>query len=630
MVGCGYGRRMRRSPVPVVLVGLALVVGACSAGAPDVVTERADAEGGAVTGETATEPVTTESAEPPDDPDTTDPGAVDPDTTGPDTAEPTPESDDRMMLDWAPCDVDAADPFTTIECATLRVPIDHADPTSSTIDIAVARVPASGSPSERIGSLVFNPGGPGGSGIEILEFLPLTMSGEISRRFDLVGFDPRGVAASTAVECPVEFDDAITLLPAGDDAGWEQLVAATQDDLASCTDESIDIAPYLGTNNAARDLDVLREALGDDQLSYVGYSYGTRLGATYAELFPRRVRALVLDAGVKPTDDFDELDGEQGNGFDSALENFAAACDADADCVLRDLGPTLEVYRDLVDEIAEVGSFPTDDPDRRLEPGELALGVVASLYSKETWPFLAQALFVAEVEQDGSLLQALGDRLVGRQPDGSYDNSQMAGWFINCADDPERPTLDEQRAAAEEAAARSTYFGDLLRADTGCVGIPESAEPLLIGTAEGAAPIVVIGNTGDPATPFEWSVELADTLESAVLYRVEAEGHTAYGSIDCVTDDIDAYLVDLVVPADGAGCSDNADADFFVPAADSDVGQVLAFFDCLRENGADIPEFTTADLIADPTLDSILGELDFGDPDLIVAVDACFDLIPDI
>jgi pimeloyl-ACP methyl ester carboxylesterase len=603
---------------PLVVV---IVAAGCAGGDPHVSSERSDEVGGA--------PSATDAS-----PGSSDPGPSDtaPADSGPADTSPAPGSTDpgtgrveRSSLDWTGC-ADRADLVVALECATLVVPLDHTAPDGPTIDISVGRVRATGS--DPIGSLVFNPGGPGGSGVEILGFLATSMSPEITERFDLVSFDPRGVGVSTAIDCDIQIDDAVTLLAEGDDAGWNDLIDANAADLASCTTDALALAPYVGTNNAARDLDLLRAALGDETLSYVGYSYGTRLGATYAELFPERVRALVLDAAVKPTDDFAELDREQAGGFDRALEHFAAACDSDPDCVLGDVGPTLDVLTGLVGEIEEVGSFPTDDGDRRLLPGELKLGVASALYSKESWPFLAQALFVAEAQQDGSLLQSLGDLLVGRRPDGTYDNSQVANHFINCADDPARPTAEQQRTQAAESAADSTYFDDLLRASTGCLGVPAAIDPLIIGPATGAAPIVVIGNTGDPATPYEWSVELADSLDSAVLYTVEAEGHTAYGSIGCVAADIDAYLIDLVVPGDGAGCSDNADADFFLPPGESDVDQIFAFFDCVRDNGLDIPEFTEADLLADPTLETILGELDLGDPALFTSIAPCLDLIP--
>ena len=530
-------------------------------------------------------------------------------------------------LEWTSCEDDVG--VVDTECATLQVPLDHGDPDGAAIDIAIARVVA-GEPARRIGSLVFNPGGPGGSGVEFLTQAALLMPSEIAARFDLVGFDPRGVGASTAVVCDVPIDDSTVLLDEGDDAAYAAMVEQQAEDLAACTDASLDLAPFLGTNHAARDLDRLRAALGDDALSYVGYSYGTRLGATYAELFPDNVRALVLDAAVKPTTDLLELDLGQAEGFDRALRNFAEACDADTDCLLQELGPTLDVIADLRREIADVESFPTDDGARILTPGELDLGIIAALYSKDAWPFLAQALSTAEVDQDGTLLQVLGDGLAGRRADGTYDNSGVANTFINCADVTDRPDLEQVRSDAEQAAAGSEFFGDLLRGSTGCLGVPPTDEALTIGSAAAAAPILVLGNTGDPATPYEWSVELADVLESAVLYTVEAEGHTAFGTIACVTETVVDYLVELAVPAPGASCSDNATADFFVPAGESEVEQIVSLFACLRENGADVPEFTIADVLADPTGEELFDALDVSDPALLDAAAECQDLLPQL
>ena len=232
--------------------------------------------------------------------------AVEPDPSVPATSEPGTGS-----IEWGPC-VDAPAAPVDVECGSITVPLDYDAPDGRLIDIAVARVPTVYD-DERIGSLVLNPGGPGASGIDFLQTVALVMPEEISRRFDLVSFDPRGVGASTAVECDIAFDDDITLLDEGDDAGWDALVAEAEGQASTCTSDTLEIGSWLGTNNAARDLDEIREALGDDRLSYVGFSYGTRLGATYAELFPDKVRAFVLDGAVKPTDDFTELDAEQGS-----------------------------------------------------------------------------------------------------------------------------------------------------------------------------------------------------------------------------------------------------------------------------------------------------------------------------
>jgi len=557
---------------------------------------------------------------------------TEPDEPGPSSGEPDAEEppgsatgpEPASTIDWASC-ADAGNTVVELDCATLQVPLDHTDPGGDRIDLALARVPATGS--DVIGSLVFNPGGPGASGIDFLASAAVVVPAELAARFDLVAFDPRGVGRSTSLVCDNDLDDEIVLLEEGDDEGWADLVAEAEEFPSTCTDPTLDLAPWVGTNNAARDLDLIRDAVGDEQLSYVGFSYGTRLGATYAELFPGNVRALVLDGGVKPTDDLDELDLGQAEGFDLAFGNFAAACDADDDCALADVGPTRDVYEGLVAEIADEGTFPAND-GRVLTPGELQLGVVAALYSTQTWPILADALELADEDQDGSLLQALADTLLGRRPDGTYDNSQVANGFVNCADDPSRPPVGEVREAANEAAARSELFDDLLRADTGCIGAPDPVDPLVIGPAAGSAPILVIGTTGDPATPYEWSVELADSLASAVLFSVEGEGHTAFLSIDCVEPVVVDYLVDLEVPSADSGCSDEAAGDVFPPTGDSELDQLIVFFDCLRDNGADVPELSAADVLADPSGETLLDALDPSDPAFVEAVLACEDLIP--
>ncbi len=595
---------MRRPAFAVSAVALALSAGCASSGAPDASESNRSPEGGSVASDDADE-------------------SADSSTT-PDEAHDDDSQDGTLA--WSPCEEQG--PIAQTECATLTVPLDHSEPDGETIEIAVARVATDAD--DRIGSLVFNPGGPGGSGIDFLDQAVAIVPPDVAARFDLVGFDPRGVGDSASLDCDVRIDDNVSLLADGDDEGWQALVDEAESIDEDCTAATLDLAPYVGTNNAARDLDLLREALGDDGLSYVGYSYGTRLGATYAELFPENVRALVLDAAVKPTTDSHELDVDQPGGFDRALENFAAACDDDEDCILRDVGPTLDVIADLRAEIADVGSFETDDPDRVLTPGEFDLGIVASLYSKEAWPFLAQALFVADAQQDGTLLQILGDQYAGRQPDGTYDNSQVANGFINCADDPERFDVTEVRRLSDEAADRSTYFDDLLRASTGCLEIEPALDPLTIGPAQGAPPILVIGNSGDPATPYEWSQALAESLDSAVLYTVEAEGHTAYGSIECVADDVNAYLIDLTVPAEGASCSDNATADFFVPEGESEVGLIISLFDCLRENGLDVPEIDVADVLADPSGETFTEFLDPTDPAFVAAIAECSDIVEDL
>jgi pimeloyl-ACP methyl ester carboxylesterase len=561
------------------------------------------------------------------DPTTSDPATSDPATSDPATSDPTSDPAAEPGFEVAPADWADCDTPTGFECASIEVPLDHAEPAGPTIPIALIRRPATGD--DRIGSVVFNPGGPGGSGLKYLELAVLGIPGEVADRFDLVSFDPRGVGASAAVRCELVRDDGVHLVADDDRATWEALRAEQVDQAETCTTTPAGIAAHLGTNAAARDLDLIRAAIGDEQLTYVGFSYGTRLGAAYAELFPDRIRALVLDGAVSPSTDFAALAADQGAAFDAALVAFAAACDADADCLLRELGPTLDVIAAVRDEIREVGTFETDEPARALTPGELDLGIVSALYSQAAWPFLAQAIYLADTVADGTLFQVLTDLYLGRQLDGTYTNQIEAGNFINCADDSARPALDEVWAEADAIADGSEHFGELLRASFGCVGTPDPIDPLRLGRAAGAPPILVIGTTGDPATPYEWATQLAEFLDSGVLYTVEGEGHTAYTSIECVTAVVNDYLIELTVPDPGGSCVDASDPDaIFLPAGESEVELVITFFECLAENGADVPPLSTADVLRDPSGETLLADIDFNDPATVAAVAACQSLLP--
>ncbi len=601
-----HGRR--RSPSIALALGLAgLVAAGCSVSA-DVQSLKADAVGSPRDGD--------------DHPDVSPDDGEDGPGTGAD-ADADDSATGSGTLDWSRCGGRNILTFG-FQCATLEVPLDYGDPDGEQIEIALTRVRATGN--DRIGSLLFNPGGPGGSGIDFLTAAASRVPPELAARFDLVSFDPRGVGASSAIECDVDLDDT-PALAAGDDAAWVALVSDAERQAEQCTEASNALARFVGTNSAARDLDEIREALGDDQLSYVGFSYGTRLGAVYAELFPDRVRALVLDGAVKPTSDLAELSAGQGPAFDNAFERFAATCDADADCPLT--APATDVYTTLRQRLGDDATIPVADPARALTLGELELSVAAGMYSTQTWPIVAQGLDEADAG-DASILQALADAYLGRRPDGSYDATQAAGSAINCADDPNRPPPDEVRRRADAVAASSIWFDGFLRASTGCIGAAEAIDPVTYGPASGAAPMLVIGTTNDPATPYEWAIELADLLESAVLYRVDGDGHTAFLSSPCVDDVVVRYLVDLELPGDGASCADDAETDPFPPPGESEFDRVLALFDCLREHGVDIPDMTIGDLVADPSGESLLDVLDPTDPDFVRAAFSCQDLLADL
>ena len=442
-----------------------------------------------------------------------------------------------------------------LECATLQVPLDHAAPGGRTIGIALNRRRAT-DPGRRIGSVLVNPGGPGASGVENLPIIASRLSSEVRARFDIIGFDPRGVGQSAPVRClPTrELEAYFATDPSPDDEGEKaNLVRMVEQFVAGCKQRSGDLLPHLGTPDAARDMDLIRAAVGDEKLTFVGFSYGTSLGATYAELFPDRVRALLLDAAVDPALDTMALNRAQAESFDRVLEAFAADCRAKPRCAWQPPGgPSKAAFLALA---ARVDARPVPAGRRRVGPGEFLVGAAAFLYSRQTWTQLAQGL--AQAEAGNASLVLLGfDTLVERRPDGSYSNSQEANVAINCLDNPAPRDVGAYERAAADAARTAPAFGPAL-AWAGLVcglwPVPPTgkAEPL---QAPGSPPILVVGTTNDPATPFAWSEALARQLPQGRLLRHEGEGHTAYGENRCVSRIGDAYLLTLELPRGELRC----------------------------------------------------------------------------
>ncbi|RMI13055.1 alpha/beta hydrolase [Cellulomonas triticagri] len=454
-----------------------------------------------------------------------------------------------QQLDWQPCG--------DLECATLVVPMDYDEPDGDTVEIAVSRHAATG---DRLGSLLINPGGPGASGIDALSSIAVPSFGaEVVERYDLVGFDPRGVGASSAVAC-VDGPGMDTVTSSDFDFATDEGIAAAEamwaDFGAQCLANTGPLLEHVDTVSAARDMDVLRAVLGDEQLTYVGYSYGTQLGATYAALFPEQVGRLVLDGALDPTLSSQELSAGQAGGFENALRAYVADCQAGSACPLDgDVEDGLAQVKTLLDR-ARTSPLPASG-DRRLT-GQLAFsGIALPLYNEQSWPALTQGLSAA-LDGNGAVLLQLADIYNDRNADGTYaTNSMEAFWSIGCADD--RGTTDpaEMRAQAAEieqvAPTVGSYFGfgGVLCANW---PVPE-AGGLDDYSAAGADPILVIGTTNDPATPYQWAESLAQTLDSGTLLTYEGEGHTAYGrSNACIGDAVDAYLIDGTVPADGTRC----------------------------------------------------------------------------
>jgi len=456
-----------------------------------------------------------------------------------------------QSLEWEPC----RDEF---ECATARVPLDYDAPDGEVVELALLRAPATGD--ERIGSLLVNPGGPGGSGIDYAT-TPV-VNDAVRERYDVVGFDPRGVGESTPVDClsDADLDEFVSSDGSPDDAAEVMLLEAQATGLAGgCATRAAAMLPHLGTSDVARDVDVLRAALGDEQLNYLGKSYGTSIGALYAEQFPDRVGRVVLDGAIDPALTGPELAFGQAEGFERALDSYLAYCLDGDECPLgrieTEARSTLANLLDVIDATP----LATGDESRPLTQGLAVRGIALPLYltPEEGYPVLSLALDDA-LAGDGAALLTLADLYMFRNPDGTYDgNTNEVSYAVNCVDRPHPASIAEIEAALPEFEAASPIFGSFLVWDElPCVlwPVPPAVEAAPV-SASGAAPIVVVGTTGDPATPYEWGESLARQLESGVLVSYEGSVHTAYreGS-ECVDEAVDTYLLEGTAPDDGLQC----------------------------------------------------------------------------
>jgi pimeloyl-ACP methyl ester carboxylesterase len=411
--------------------------------------------------------------------------------------------------------------------------------------------------------LFVNPGGPGFGASDLAAQADLIYDQPLLRAFDIIGIDPRGTGRSEpAIDCVDDYDPTFGIETGPDDDAENQaLEAAATAFTAACVERSGALLQHVTTVDTAIDMDLVRRALGEATVSYFGWSYGTQLGATWATLFPSTVRAAVLDGAVDPT--VGRVDGlvQQAAGFDASLTAFLADCSADPTCAFHSGGAAESAFADLLVEI-ETTVIPTSIGRPDLNQGVFEVGVAQALYSDSSWPQLARALADA-TDGDGSGMLALYDNYFGRYPDGSYGDELEAYFAITCGDDPAGD--DRTAALAEAAADRSAFLVASPRIGTSaayevviCASFPTGANGAGTGgfevTGAGAGEIVVVGNTGDPATPFEGSRRMADTLERGVFVAVEADQHTAYGLNRCIDGTIDRYLVDLAVPEPGLTC----------------------------------------------------------------------------
>jgi pimeloyl-ACP methyl ester carboxylesterase len=483
-----------------------------------------------------------------------------PDTTPLSTASPTPDTTGiaadllpfySQTLDWKTCS-------KTFQCTDVRAPLDWSDPGKGEISLAIIRARATSG--HAIGSLLMDPGGPGVSGVAFLrDSLAFAVDKKVRADYDVIGIDPRGVGDSTAVKCynAAGMDSYLfDIVPAqrGSDAWTRALKDENRAFGEACNANSHGILPYITTPNAARDLDLLRGVLGDTKLNYLGYSYGTFLGATYAELFPDRVGRLVLDGAVDPSITSIDLDTEQGVGFESAARAYMADCLKGRNCPFR--GTVDQALNDLGTLLASLDAHPLTASDgRQLGADSMMTAIFLTLYSQDSWKYLTKALSDALAGKP-DVAFILADTYYNRQ-DGEYlTNETEAFRAYNCMDYPHDETPEQKAASEKTLAEKAPTFAPYLTGPNPCEdwAYPATGKPHRI-TAEGAAPIVVVGTTNDPATPYKWAVSLADQLSSGVLVTRVGEGHTGYNKGNsCVDNAVDQYFLKGTVPQDGLRC----------------------------------------------------------------------------
>ena len=489
---------------------------------------------------------------------------------GDSTAEPTatsttPAEPEAAPIEWSDCDAQiqplvAGQPGSErdilFECGRTEVPISYDEPGGATLPLFLVRAVAAGQ-TERIGSLVVNPGGPGGSGADAAIGLALTLPEDVLRRFDVVGFDPRGVGLSTPVECiPADLKEQLVAAePRPTTAEQLDATFALSDEVAEgCAEEYGEALGTFNTVDTARDMDQLRESLGDEQLTYLGYSYGTTLGSTYAELFPDRVRAMVLDAAVDPDTDVAADAEAYAAGLEAGFNSFAANCTGlIAGCPLGD-----DPRRFLEEVLAQAAGAPIPSSQvgetRQATPGVVLTAVRAALSDTASWPQLAQGLRAAR-DGDSKALFSLADEVTGRLDQDSWSNLLDARIAINCADTEETVEEDRIRELTAQWSGQYPLFGAGAAAGLyTCTTWDADRTPVPERDAAGSAPILVIGNSGDPVTPLPGAVDMAEDLESGVLLTWQGQGHTSYPKTDCVTAAVNSYLIDGVAPVDGLTC----------------------------------------------------------------------------
>jgi pimeloyl-ACP methyl ester carboxylesterase len=465
---------------------------------------------------------------------------------------------------WSSCTAQAMKlyskfpPNLTAQCGTVKVPQDWGTAKDGkatdgkTFDIALMRI-RSTNQHDRIGSVVMNPGGPGGSGIDYLPYL----AGQVSpllERFDLVSFDPRGVGRSAPVECISDADldasfgyepDPVT------DASFQGAIALSKKIADSCAAKYGPTLTDFSTEEAARDMDAIRSGLGEQKLNYLGFSYGTLLGAVYAELFGKNIRSMVLDGAVDPKQTPVESTEGQALGFERAFANFTTWCKQNtAKCPI-----SADPRGAVVAAVDKARTAPVKGTDgRTATAGWVFYAVVSTMYSQDSWQYLAQG--ISDLNKGNPrFVFLLADSYAERDDQGHYKNLFDANNAVNCVDSASYPTVDQVRALQATWRTKYPLFGAPLALGLATCSVwPAKKDPYPVGPAVGAPPIVVVGTKGDPATPYESTAKLADMLGTGTVVTWDGEGHTAYPETPCIRKAIDSYFIDLKVPAKGLTC----------------------------------------------------------------------------
>ncbi|WP_051830237.1 MULTISPECIES: alpha/beta hydrolase [Streptomyces] len=504
--------------------------------------------------------------------------AASPSTTPTPTPRPTGEADPALkpfygqQITWAACPADpkaaeAKIDISGLQCGRLHVPLDYTNPATDAIDLALIRYPAA-KPDQRVGSLMVNPGGPGGSGVEMVKYGTKDFAGALHDRFDVIGFDPRGTGDSSPVVC---YDDKQhdtanqtdePLDPAERKAAH---VKQSTDHAAACQAKSGKLLPFVGTRNTARDLDVLRAVAGDKKLNYLGISYGTYLGALYAEEFPKNTGRLILDGAVDPAQDTLDHGVDQLVGFEKSFERFAADCvenHADECPLGPDKDKAAKKAADFLDGLHDKPLTTKDG--RKLTRDQAWTGVISMLYGDEktSWKYLRAGLGWAMMRGKGDYLLAFADEYNGRDENGHYSPMDEANGAISCADAARpAPTPEHAKAAVDRLLAEAPLLSKGVTVDDysepGCAYWPfKTQEKPHTIRAEGSAPILVVGSTGDPATPYASAESLAKGFADATLLTRVGEGHGAFGKGNaCIDRAMEAYLTDGTMPAPGTRCT---------------------------------------------------------------------------